>query len=1013
MRILLSVCFFAINTAFCQLVNPSFRHLTVEDGLSQSNVYSILQDHQGYLWFGTQDGLNRYDGYNFTLFNHQEEDTNSLAHDWIWDIIEDDQNNLWIATWFGLSVYNPHTQKFSNYSRDINNPHSISGQRTNVVFQDSQKRIWIGTWGEGLNLYIKEKDQFLRFRADSMDSSSIAGDYIREIYEDNNNLLWISSWGKGLNLFDPQNNEFRHFVHDPADPNSLGNNQITSITGDKGDFLWIGTWGKGLYRFNKRSGQFIKIGNDNQLDPFITNLYRDRQNRLWIGTNNKGLYHYNTRNQTFSLYTHDINNTTSISGNFISSIFQDNSGILWVGAMGLNKLYQKFNQFQYINQFSFKTNNLNHTIVNCFYNDKDRIWTGTMGGGINIFSGKSGFEVIKSSENKNSLSNDNVTSITRGNNGHFWIGTYRGGLNRYIPQEKSFVRYHNNSKYPVMGGIGSISGICFDSRKRLWVGTVDQGLYSYQTETDRFKRVSLPFLDTLKINDDYINTIYEDSRGIIWVGHGGGGLSAVYPDERFRVRFLYTPQNKIINDIVNAVCEDDSGTLWIGTADGLLSFYPPQNARDYQQTRFEVYRKKEGLSGELIKGILKDNKGNLWITTNGGLSKFNIRQKTFNNYNSDDGLHCIPFSSACLKDDQGVLYFGGHNGFNIFHPDSISQNEFIPPVVITDFKIFDKKTQLAGLEDNKLDYNENFFSFEFAALDFMTPKKNQYAYMMEGLDNGWNYSGTRRFANYTNLDPGSYTFRVKGSNSDGIWNEAGTSLSITIAPPFWQTWWFMLIIFVLISSIIITLHNYRVKQLLELEKIRVKIASDLHDDVGSTLTKISMFSDLVNEQARSSQNKEMLSRISDMSRTLIGTMSDIVWAVDVRKDHFADLIERMKEAAFSLAKIKDLTVNFDIKSIDPEKEISAGIRQNIFLIFKEAVNNVVKHSTASRVDVKMSVNKGQLELAIHDNGDGLPDKIASSGNGLKNMQLRTKRMNGTFEMNNNGGLQLTVKNVKV
>jgi ligand-binding sensor domain-containing protein/two-component sensor histidine kinase len=1004
------------------ITSASFKHLSVEDGLSQSTIHSIIQDQQGFLWFATQDGLNRYDGYRFKVFRHNPNDTNSISHNWIWDIMEDDSHNIWIACWFGLTRFNPQEGTFKRYQRNNNNNQSISGNRTNVVFQDGKKRIWVGTWGDGLNLYQKENDSFKNFRSDSTSVHHLQSNYIRSIFEDSRKNLWISTWGSGLARYNEDSSTFSTFRYSGNDPGLINSNNITSLAEDSDGNMLLGTWGAGLWRFNRTDSTIVPFstGTNKRIhDNYISSLYQDNQGNLWIGSNSNGLYVFNSKNNIpLKNISNNSTNPASLNSGLVSSIFQDRSGILWVGTSGLNYLPSALNQFEHINHFSFRTSNLTNPNILCFFEDKDEIWIGTDGGGINIFKpGKEGFKVLKNNPaNFNSLSHNSVSSITKDDNGHFWIGTYKGGLNRFIPQENKFIRYYNNKEFQLISEINDISCLLYDSREVLWVGTFEHGLYQLQFKEGVFKKVSAPFLDLNDLSDQYIRTLYEDSRGIIWVGHEGGGLSALYPDKDFRIRLLYRTGGNIINDIVNTICEDHRKYLWIGTAQGMISFLPPDDPVDYDKVKFNHYQMQDGLPNPTVLVILKDTLHNLWISTNNGLSKFNISDKTFRNYTIEDGLQGSEFNhGAGLKSSDGTFYFGGNNGFNFFRTENIKTNSYVPPVVITEFRIFDKPQIFEGKnEPISLSYNENFISFEFAALDYTAPGKNHYAYKMEGLEKEWTFAGTRRYANYTNLDPGTYIFKVKGSNNDGLWNETGTSVSIFISPPFWKTWWFILMILFSVALLLAYLHSYKIRQALEMEKLRVKIASDLHDDVGASLTKISMFSDLIKEGTNPARNSELLTRISSLSRELIKTMSDIVWVVDSRKDSIGDLLDRMKELAFSAMKLKNIVISFNIHNMDLKKRINSDVRQNIYLIFKEAVNNIVKHSGASKVQVVIQSDDNLLELKIADNGSGLKQPgYNTTGNGLKNMQLRAQQIKGNFEAENIHGLTLLIKNVKI
>jgi hypothetical protein len=423
-----------------------------------------------------------------------------------------------------------------------------------------------------------------------------------------------------------------------------------------------------------------------------------------------------------------------------------------------------------------------------------------------------------------------------------------------------------------------------------------------------------------------------------------------------------------------------------------------------------VFTAKDGLPNDQIFAIQEDKAGCLWLNTGKGLVKFDPRTRKARGYNLYNGLKGRTFFFKS-RDEQ--FYYVGINGINVFRPENIRDNPLAPPVVLTSFRIFDKpaplKQEITATKEINLPYSDNFFSFEFAALDYTDPEFNQYAYRMEGFDQDWIYSGNRRYVSYTNLDPGTYTFRVKASNNDGIWNEKGTALQVIITPPFWQTWWFRISTFLIIAGGLYALHRYRMKQALEVERLRVRIAGDLHDDIGSSLTKISLYSELIQNGADAGESQVFLRKISMLSREIVQTMGDIVWSIDARNETLGDLIIRMKDFATSVLPTRNISLSFNVEGIQEDNKLSSILRQNLYLIFKEAINNIVKHANASTVEVSLRNTDGQYQLIIRDNGVGLRQHNGhNGGHGLQNMHRRAASINAQLSLLNQDGLKLVL-----
>ena len=800
-----------------------FEHISLEQGLSQASVFCILQDSRGFMWFGTEDGLNKYDGYSFTVYKPDPDNFNSLSDNYVKSIYEDKSGTLWIGTGRGgLNKFDRAKEQFSHYQHDATDPNSLSHNSVWSIYEDKSGTLWIGTYGGGLNKFDRAKKQFSHYQKDANDPYSLSHNYVMSICEDKSGTLWIGTGG-GVNRFDRKKEQFSHYMHDPNNPNSLSHRTVYSIYEDKSETLWIGTY-DGLNKFDRAKEQFSYYHRDandpNSLsDNSVMSIYEDKSGTLWIGTYG-GLSKFDRAKEHFSQYQHDANDPNSLSHNYIRSIYEDKSGILWIGtgSGGLNKFARAKEQFS---QYQHDANNPS---VYSIYEDKSgTIWIGTVGGLNKFDRAKEQFSQYQHDANDpNSLSDNYIRSIYEDKSGTLWIGTY-DGFNKFDREKEHFSHYQHDPNDPNSLSYGSVSSIYEDKSGILWIGTIYGGLNKFDREKEHFSHYQHDPDDPTSLSNNDVRLIYEDpdEPGVLWIGTLGGLNKFDREKETFK-HYKHDPGNprSLSHNSVWSFYEDRSGVFWIGTPGGLNQF-------DRASESFKHYREKDGLPNDVINGILEDDQGHLWLSTNKGLAKLNPESEIFRNYDVSDGLQSNEFNAgAHCKSRSGELFFGGINGFNAFYPDSIKDNPHVPPIVVTDFQIFNKSVPIFKgdspgerpdslfldkhiTETNEiiLSYQESVFSFEFAALSYALPERNQYAYMMEGFDGDWVYSDNRRFATYTNLDPGDYIFRIKGSNKDGVWNEAGTSIRITITPPFWQTWWFRIL--VAVSALALAFGWYR------------------------------------------------------------------------------------------------------------------------------------------------------------------------------------------------------------
>jgi len=810
-------CLHLAAALFAQPHDIRFEHISVEQGLSNFALTKIAQDQQGFLWFGTEDGLNKYDGYEFTVYKPDAADSNSLPSRFVQTLYADRAGNLWIGAGNdGLRRYNPDTDKFDRFKHDPHNPESLAGKNVYAILEDSQGELWIGT-NMGLYRYNRQLDVLTIYRHDSHDTTTISSDGILALCEDRIGTLWIGT-DAGINRYEREKNAFIHYRYNPNNPAGLTSDLIGCIREDRGGVIWIGT-NAGLNRYDRQTNKITRCRYDPK-DPhtFVPNMifgiYEDSKGTLWVGTFHVGLWRYEAATNRFFNYVHDPDNPYSLSEDRISCLYEDRSGVMWLGTYrhGLNRYNRRQDAF---------TRHQTDAAVYAIRQDRNgELWIGTDAAGLLRF-GRQGKRVAQYRHDPNnpmSLSSDVILAIHEDSRGELWIGT-GWGLNRYDARRNCFVRYpHEPLIVPGVPEYFEVKAIYEDQEGEIWIGTKGSGLCRLDREKKTFTYYRHDPKNPQSMSGNNVWAISEDKNGDLWVGTFDGGLSRLDKKTGTFIRYRHDPQNPwgLNNNTIYSVYADTSGSIWIGTYGSGLNRLDPNTGRVIH------YTDRDGLPDNFVKSILPDGRGNLWLSIDKGLSKFNPEDGTFKNYTVKDGLISNQFlSGAYYKSQDGRLFFGGEGGVIGFYPDSLKDNPHIPPVVITRFNVFDNPlplpAALSALAEIKLSHRQNFFSFDFVALDYTVPLKNQYAYKLEGFDPDWVHCGTRRYASYTNVDPGEYVFRVKGANSDGIWNEAGAAINIVIAPPFWQTWWFRILA---ISSLFFSSFTWYKRRIRRLEEKR-------------------------------------------------------------------------------------------------------------------------------------------------------------------------------------------------
>jgi len=995
------------NTLSAQPTPYRLEPVSLEQGVSHNLIYCIKQDRQGFLWFGTMLGLVKYDGYTYTTHRHDPHDAASLSNDDILALHEDRQQNLWIGTYGGgLNMFNRATGKFVRYVHAEKDSTSLSNNIVWAIAEDRSGAIWVATNGGGLNRFDQTSRRFTPYQHRAVNPQSLPSDTVYAVYEDRHGELWVGT-SRGLARFDREQKKFFHYQHHPENSQSLSNNVVKTILEDHLGTLWIGTDG-GLNKFLREQETFVHYRRDpanaaSLSGNLINTLYEDHAQNLWIGTT-QGLNQFNRETESFTRYFDNPSVANSQSSGITTTLCQDYSGIFWVGTSygGVFRLLPTRCKFAHYKSDPLNRASLRHNHVQALHEDRaGKIWVGTVNGLDALDEKTQRFEHHTLETGKRyPLYGNVVNTVYADNSGALWVGTY-AGLNQ-IDNSPKVYRHDPADTNSISSN--SVTALYEDKTGALWIGT-NAGLNRFERATQKFTRF------TLSANGpaNQVLSIHEEASGALWIGTYGG-LVRFEATRKSLTRFEQHPNDprSLSNNYCFAIYQDDSSRLWIGTGGGLELF-------DRKTETFTHFTEKDGLPNSVIGGIVAGKSGVLWLSTHRGLSCFDTRKRTFKNFDRADGLQSNMFNPGAYgRRKNGAMLFGGVNGFNLFHPDSLPVNSYVPPVVITAFKIFDQEQKLAeALPQIELAHNMNFFAFEFAALDFTRAEKNLYAYKLEGLDPDWIYAGARRFVSYTNVPPGEYVFRVKGSNSDGIWNENGAAIHLRISPPFWKTFWFAGTCLGIGLALMFLLHKYRLRtklkqfqeiesaRRLESENVRKKAANDFHDELGHRLTKIALFSEIVKRKLNG-ESQEMtgyLDKIIDASHRLVNDTRDFIWTLDPGKDSLYEVILYLKDFADELF---DRTgVVFQLDGLSPALErlkLSPEAKRHLTLIFKEGLTNALKHAGCKMVTLAVVWQDDQLAIVLADDGKGYHGVLNGNGHGLKNMHARAEKIHSRLQI---------------
>ncbi|MBX2992050.1 MAG: ATP-binding protein [Bacteroidetes bacterium] len=950
----------------------NFRHFRVEDGLSQGSINAILQDHKGFIWIGTHDGLNRFDGVEFKVFRHNPGNPRSLSSSWIVALFEDSNHVLWIKTEKGLDRFDRASESFmrlGGISHAGGMHTSKSGEPTTFWVPGSSLGLLDPVTGAVSEIHVSHAGETLKGP-------------LQVLAEESNGHVWArdNSAVYKINLAS----------RSVTESYNVGGRAVTAVEPSRyrKGVVWIGTL-TGLLRIE--NGVFASAAH---LDVRL--LREDSQGDLWIATY-QGLARLRRGTGNVELFRHDPMVPTSLSHDVVTTIFEDASGSLWVGTYRGLDLFDRFSPaFSVYRSSPDKSRNLGDSFVIPIVEDgTGDIWFGTFSAGVSVLhthGPKAGtFTSLRyEPQTPRSLRNDNIRSLVCTRDGRVWIGSH-GGLNIYDPTTKLMTSVRGILMND--GVANGVESMCEARDGSVWLPLRGKLLKLRSDNPANVVSYRIPELEYA--------SVYEDLTGLVWLGTVGSGLVRFDPRTETVLRYRHEPGNpsSLSNDNVWTVLEspgDTSGTLWVGTSNGLNRINPNTGI-------CKRYLEQEGFPNSWVYGILEDDLRRLWLSTNDGLVLFDDNQpegRKFRNFTREDGIAGDEFNrrSFCRLRN-GEFLFGGPNGVTRFHPAQVGDNPTIPPLVMTDFYKLGKKTvfdkDIADVTSIEMNHDENVFSFEFAALNYSNPSKNRYAYMMEGIDKDWIHAGGRRSVNYAYVPSGEYVFRVKASHITGVWNNNELAVHIRVHPAFWATWWFIALVVLAGGGVVTTVVRARVRRLLEIERLRSRIARDLHDEIGSNLSSIAMASDLLKRQRGLGEKEQRkLSEISSVALDTVKDMKDIVWLIKPGNDSIDDLFLRMKDTAATLLEGCRYSLSFPNESVG--RKVDLEWRQHVYLIFKEALTNIAKHARAGNVSIAVAVEGDNLAITIEDDGKGFNPASATNGSGLRNMQERADILKAQF-----------------
>jgi ligand-binding sensor domain-containing protein/two-component sensor histidine kinase len=1002
----------------------------------------VLEDEvEGHVWIGTQDGLNRFDGYRFKVFRYDAQDKGSLSNNQINVLFQDRIGQLWVGTTEGLNVFNRTTETFLRLGTDPVG--SFKNQHITALAQDPSGSIWVGT-EEGLNLFDITNNRITHFDSPNHALHALVKAKITSLMVSQNGFVWIGT-DVGLYGYDSKKGRLMRYHHETSRKSSISSNEILTLFEDNIERLWVGT-SQGLNLYLPKTDSF-RHWNQNGAKPIsLTNndiraINQDHQNRIWIGTRWGGVNILDVEQNKITAIINEPENPTSLSNNTVLSILKDRNHNMWVGVSGMGiNIHDPFTaRFAH---FKHKTNDPkslpDDEVWSILKDHKGKLWVGTYAGICAVSKEEKTKFYRYQSGNTNSLSSDQVTAIYQDRQKRLWVGTIYG-LNLYDEETDSFLRFNFKETDPESLSNGYIRCVYQDRENRIWIGTEAGGLNRFDPQTKKFERFEFGNPGPNSTAHEHIQCITQDRNGLLWMGTERG-ISVLNPKTRQFKHYQHDDHQStsLSNNLVRTIIEDSKGRIWIGTEGGLNLFNPVDNS-------FTHWGVQSGLSNEVIYAITVDSWDNLWLSTNKGINKFDPVVRKFQVYDRMNGLQSDEFNTASyFKDADGFMYFGGPNGFNVFHPDSIKLNSRISPIALTDFLLLNQSVSIRGGARGlltksinhtgliELNYDDDLFAVEFAALNFTQPEKIRYAYKLEPFQSSWIFTDYKdRKAVFTKIPPGKYILKIKASSESGLWDESVRTLAITVIPPWHQRWWarllFGLIIVITVATIAIvrernarrirqTLRNQVAKKTKQLKAEKEEVSKQLaekeilmHEVHHRVKNNLTFLKSLLYLRAKASPEGDVRV-ILDECQARIETMALVHHVLYDRNlngihlaDFLAELFQQLQAIFHQENVVIDLNINEDIVEADINRIVTIG------LIINELTTNSFKYafgqSDVGKISIGLGIDAQHYTLRYSDSGQGLPqdfDFENSKGFGFRLIHILTQQLKAEFSYSNIG-----------
>ena len=985
--------------------NIIFHRITTEQGLASDIIHCIIQDSKGFIWVGTDNGLCRYDGSRFTTYRNNQTDSFSISNNDVVSIAQDGKGRIWAGTyWEGLNLLDNESRRFIRFKNNKRTPSLFSNNTIYDINPLDDTHLAIAQ-GELLILDTKKRQSnFIQLPkniwSDRNTYANSAKFSASKIFVDREKKWWL--FGElGAVQYDPLNKKINLLCTDAGIPEVFKNTSTWDCKEDSKGNIWIAA-GSGLFEYERASATMIqhypsRFLSKDVKSPFVKSIICASDGSIWFGTNN-GLFHYDPVSRKYQFYRNNSRQAYSISNDDIQCLYEDKQHIIWVGTInGLNAIYPQISAFKTYQGVADDPRTIQSNFVKAaFKDDEGNIWIGTGMGleCIDQVTGKTSHYQIWDNRLKSQIEYF-VMPILQENDHSFWVGTWGTGMQLFDFKKRKFIASYIHTESDSTSICSNfIHSFCKDNSGNLWIATWNGGIDKFNIRRKSFEHFNTSNRRS-GVNSDFLNkTCF--AYGTIWVGGTHGLLK--YDSSQNKFFSIKTVNSGNSRDNAQAdIAADGKGNLWLSSFIGLIKYNINSNQVE----------KNSAVRDLPIFGIYVEADEKIWLASAEGLKLFNPATQKMISYSLKDGLPIsyFPVETYFYRSKDGELFISSNAGLVHFYPDKIIQNETKPPLIITSVKIENKEVENIGdfsvLKQLGLQYDQDYLSISFAALNFINPSQNQYAYKLEGLDKTWVYAGNRNEIVYPKLPSGHYILKVKASNDAGVWNEEGIiSLPIHISTPWWKTWWFYTLCFIAIITSGYSLYRFRINGILAEQKLRNKIARDLHDDIGSTLSGIKLFSRMAQKklQEEKSSAQDIVERIGDRSEKMMEAMSDIVWSINPVNDSIEKMLVRMKQYAAEMMDSTNIEYSFTVDEKMIRTKISSEARKDIYLIFKESINNAIKHSQCSQIFIELNLKGKNLEMFVRDNGNGFDARLNGSGNGLSNFLQRAKDLGGEIQI---------------